>query len=971
MTTPEARARQDIDAQLVAAGWVLQDMSALNVHAARGTAIREFPLRPGHGFADYLLYVDGRAIGVVEAKRAGTPLTEFELQSEKYGNGVPAGVPAPIRPLPFLYQSTGVETRFTSRLDPVPKSREVFTFHRPETLAEWLAAEPLWLPQRGGRPHPLSEHPSSLRGRLTAMPVVEAGEMWPAQLRAVRNLEVSLSKNRPRALVQMATGSGKTYTAVASIYRLIKFGQASRVLFLVDRANLAKQALKEFQSYRTPDDGRLFTELYNVQRLTHNKIDPVAKVVIGTVQRLYSMLKGEEDLSEEGDEAGADEVAVALGGMDALRKEPLPVVYNPGIPIETFDIVFVDEAHRSIYTLWRQVVEYWDAFLIGLTATPSKLTYGFFNGNVVAEYGHDEAVADGVNVDFDVYRIRTKITEQGSTLEAGQWVDKRDRETRAKRWEKLDEELTYGGASLDRDVVAPDQIRTVVRAFRDNFLKDVFGDRAHIPKTLVFAKDDSHADDLVQIIRDELGLGNDAVQKITYRTSTARIVEVVKNPDGTEFERVTWKSSGVKPDDLLQSFRNSFNPRIAVTVDMIATGTDVKPLEVLWFMRTVKSRTLFEQMKGRGVRVIKSDDFQAVTPDAPSKTRFVIVDCVGVTEEDLSDSRPLDRQPTVSLEKLLRAIAMGNAEPDVASSVASRLTRLDRQLGKAERESVKDAAGGLSLGDLTRAIVDALDPDQAVKLARREEGLRGNAEPSAKAVDAARAELIRGAVAPLATGPRLRARILDLKRSKEQVIDIASKDKLIGAGVSAEARERAKSLTTTFEQFIAEHRDEFVALKLLYGRAKGRRLTREALQELTETLARNKPPLALEALWSAYALLDQSRVRGKPARVLTDIVSLVRFATHREDSLAPFPDVARTRFAAWLAKIESGGRRFNSEQQAWLTEIVDHLAANVEIDVDDFEYAPFAQRGGLGAAHRVFGESLRDVLNEVTGVVAA
>lgn len=946
-------------------------MSVINIHAATGVAIREYPLVRGHGFADYLLYVNGEAVGVVEAKRSGTPLTEFELQSEKYGTGIAASIPAPIRPLPFLYQSTGVETRFTNRLDPTPKSREVFTFHRPETMAGWLEAEPLWMPAKRGKPDPLSLRPSSLRGRLTVMPAVDERGMWPAQLVAVRNLDASLAKDKPRALVQMATGSGKTFTAVSSIYRFIKFGGAKRVLFLVDRANLAKQALKEFQSYRTPDDGRLFTELYNVQRLTHNKIDPVAKVVIGTVQRLYSMLKGEEELSEEGDETGADEVAAALGGLDALRKDPLPVVYNAQIPIETFDIVFVDEAHRSIYTLWRQVVEYWDAFLIGLTATPSKLTYGFFHGNVVAEYGHEEAVADGVNVDFDVYRIRTKITEQGSVVEAGQWVDKRDRETRAKRWEKLDEELTYDGTALDRDVVSPDQIRTVVRAFRDKFIKEVFPERTHIPKTLVFAKDDSHADDLVKIIRDELALGNEAVQKITYRTSTARIVEVVTKEDGTTFERVTWKSSGVKPEDLLQSFRNSFYPRIAVTVDMIATGTDVKPLEILWFMRTVKSRTLFEQMKGRGVRVIKPDDLKGATPDADAKTRFVIVDCVGVTEEEISDSRPLDRRPTISLENLLQAVAMGNSDPDVVSSLASRLTRLDTRLGKDERESVKDAAGGHTLRDLAHAIVQALDPDTAQSRARRAEGLKGKAEPSEKAFATARAELIREAVLPLSTNPQLRQRILDLKRSKEQVIDTISQDELLGAGLSAEARERAAALTTKFEHFLASHRDEFVALQLLYGSKKGLRLTRKALLELTETLARQKPPLALEDVWRAYETLDKSRVRGRPAKVLTDVVSLVRFALRRDEALESFPEVARARFGAWLAKLESSGRRFNRDQKAWLSEIVDHLAANVELEMDDFEYAPFAQRGGLGGAHRVFGDSLRQVIEEVTGVVAA
>jgi type I restriction enzyme R subunit len=912
--------------------------------------------------------VDGKAVGVVEAKKAGTTLTGVEIQSEKYRAGLPAGVPAHVSPLPFLYESTGVETRFTNRLDPVPKSREIFTFHRPESLVEWVTAEPLWLPTVNGQPHPLSLRPATIRTQLTAMPSVDERGLWPAQLDAVRRLEGSFAQDRPRALVQMATGSGKTYTAVTAVYRLLKFGGAKRVLFLVDRANLSRQALKEFQSYRTPDDGRLFTELYNVQRLTSNKIDDVSNVVIGTVQRLYSILKGESDLPEELEEASAAEF---VGGLDLLRKDPLPVVYNPSIPIETFDVVFIDEAHRSIYTLWRQVVEYWDAFLVGLTATPSRLTYGFFHGNVVAEYGHEAAVADGVNVDFDVYRVRTQITEQGSTVEAGQWVDKRDRETRAKRWERLDEELAYAGAALDRDVVAPDQIRTVVRTFRDRFLPEVFPDRTHIPKTLVFAKDDSHAEDIVRIIRDELGLGNDAVQKITYKTGTARISERVIGADGAEVERVTYKSSGVKPEDLLQSFRNSYYPRIAVTVDMIATGTDVKPLEVLWFMRTVKSRTLFEQMKGRGVRVIKPDDLKAVTPDALAKTRFVLVDCVGVSEEELADTRPLDRQPTVSLEKLLQAVSMGNVDPDVVSSLASRLARLDTQLGKDERASVADSAGGSTLRGIAHAIVDALDPDRQRAEARACFGVLSDADPTDAQVALARDALIRTAVAPVASNPQLRQRLVDLKRSKEQVIDTVSQDTLLSAGLSAEARERAAALTTSFEQFLAAHRDEFIALQLLYGSAAGRRLTRESVEELARTLAAQKPPLALDEVWRAYETLDRSRVRGTPARVFTNVVSLVRFAIHRDETLVPFPEMARTRFAEWMVRIEASGRRFNHEQRAWLDAVVDHLAANLEIGMDDFEYPPFAQRGGLGAAFRVFGRELNDVLNEVAEVVAA
>ena len=970
MPTPEALARTQIDSQLALAGWVVQDMGDLNVSAGRGVAVREFPLGE-YGFADYLLYVDRKAVGVVEAKRAGTTLTGVELQSEKYSAGLPSWAPAPLRPLPFLYESTGVETHFTNRLDPTPKSRDVFAFHRPETLAEWLAAEPLWLPVVDGAPHPHSQRPATLRTRLTAMPAVHERGLWPAQLKAIGRLEKSLARNRPRALVQMATGSGKTYTAVTSIYRLIKFAEARRVLFLVDRANLGRQALKEFQSYRTPDDGRLFTELYNVQRLTSNKLDPVARVVIGTVQRLYSMLKGEPELPEELDEESSGDAAKAATGLDALRKDPLPVVYNPTLPIETFDVVFVDEAHRSIYTLWRQVVEYWDAFLVGLTATPAKQTYGFFQGNLVMEYGHEQAVADGVNVDFDVYRIRTRITEQGATVEARQMLQFRERETRKKRWEKLDEDLTYAASALDRDVVAPDQIRTIVRTFRDKFLPEVFPERAHIPKTLVFAKDDSHADDLVKILRDELGLGNEAVQKITYKTSTARIVEQVPGPDGTPIERVTYKSSGVKPEDLLQSFRNSYNPRIAVTVDMIATGTDVKPLEVLWFFRTVKSRTLFEQMKGRGVRVIKPDDLRAVTPDAAAKTRFVMVDCVGVSEEEMSDSQPLERKPSVSLEALLKMVAMGSVDPEVASTVAGRLARLDRQLGKAERASIAESTGGATLQILARKIVEALDPDQQHRAARASFSLPAEAEPTETQLAEARGALIAEALAPLASNPQLRQRLVDLKRAAEQIVDEVSIDEVLTAGLSAEAKERAAALTTSFEQFLAAHRDEFAALKLFYGSRDGQQLTRDAVEELAKQLVEAKPPLAPEAVWQAYETLDKSRVRGRPTKLLTDVVALVRYALHRDEELAPWPAVAKQRFDAWVARMERSGRRFNPEQMAWLEAIRDHVAANLEIGPEDFEYPPFAQRGGLGAAYKLFGGELVKMLEEVTEVIAA
>ncbi|MCM8639642.1 DEAD/DEAH box helicase family protein, partial [Accumulibacter sp.] len=661
MGQAEGEARRRIDTLLAAAGWRICDAAAADIHAARGVAIREFPLEPGHGFADYLLYLDGRAAGVIEAKKQGATLTGVEIQSARYAQGLPATLPAWRRPLPFLYESTGLETHFTDGLDPEPRARSLFAFHRPETLAEWLAALPqprvLGTGTRAGAAH-ADFAPATFRARVRHLPplVSEWGDckLWPAQITAIRNLEASLAQNRPRALIQMATGSGKTFTAISFIYRLIKFAGARRVLFLVDRGNLGRQTKKEFDQYVSPVNNYKFGEEFIVQHLTSNQLDRTARVCICTIQRMYSMLKG-RDLPEEADEESTERV-------ESLFKEPEPIDYNPAFPIETFDIIVTDEAHRSIYNLWRQVLEYFDAHLIGLTATPNKQTFGFFNQNLVMEYGHPQAVADGVNVNYDVYRIRTEVTEAGSKVEAGYWLQVLDKPTRARRDWQLDDDFEYAPEELDRSVQTPDQIRTIARTLRDRWQSDLFPQRQELPKTLVFAKDDNHAEAIVGILREEWGRGNEFAQKITYRTT------------------------GSKPEELIKAFRTSYYPRIAVTVDMIATGTDIKPVEIVVFMRSVKSRSFFEQMKGSGVRVIKDDDLRGVNPgEHVRKDQFVIVDCVGVCERDKTDSRPMDQKKSVPLDALLQAVSLGNVEPEVLSSVAVRLARLDAQLTDAER----------------------------------------------------------------------------------------------------------------------------------------------------------------------------------------------------------------------------------------------------------------------------------------------
>src|SRR5450759_3159264 len=675
--TPEQQARQQIDAQLIACGWVIQDYAQFNPAAARGIALREVPLKSGR--CDYLLLFDRRSLGIVEAKPEGTLLSGVADQPAHYAVTTPAFFKVERDELPFLYESTGVETFFRNTLDPAPRSRRVFAFHKPETLMEWASQA------------------DTLRARLARMPVdhplVKAG-MRDCQMEANTNLEQSFAAAHPRALIQMATGAGKTYTACAFTYRLIKHAGAKRVLFLVDRANLGRQAMAAFQQYVTPDTGRKFTELYNVQHLTSNQLDPVARVIICTIQRLYSMLRGEE-LDEDIDEKSGFELAAA-------DNRPRDVAYNPAIPIEFFDFIVTDECHRSIYNLWRQVLEYFDAFLIGLTATPSKQTIGFFNQNLVMEYNHERAVSDGVNVGYEVYRIKTRVTEQGDTVEKGFYVDRRSKETRAVRWERLDEDLVSAARDLDRSVVVKSQIRTVLQACKDALFTALFPGRTMVPKTLIFCKDDSHAEDTVHLVREVFGKGNDFAKKITYKTY---------NPETKRYE---------KSETLIQEFRTSPQLRIAVTVDMIATGTDIKPLECLLFLRDVRSRVYFEQMKGRGTRVLTPTDLQAVSgADARAKTHFVIVDAVGVCESDKTDSRLLERQRNVAFDKLLLGVALGKRDEDTLTTLAGRLARLDREITRDESKKLAALAGGKSLSELSGTLLRAIDPDNVAAASRR------------------------------------------------------------------------------------------------------------------------------------------------------------------------------------------------------------------------------------------------------------
>ena len=926
---PEQRARQQIDAQLAASGWAVQDYKQFNPSASRGIALREAPLKSGT--CDYLLLVDRKAVGVIEAKKVGTALSGVAEQSGHYAANLPDFIQAASHDtLPFLYESTGVETFFRDDRDPEPRSRRVFSFHRPETLAEWLA------------------EPDTLRARLAVLPTaypLPAQNLRACQLEGIANLERSFSEDRPRALIQMATGAGKTYTACSFTYRLIKHAGAKRVLFLVDRANLGRQALAEFQQFVAPDTGRKFTEVYNVQHLTSNNLDPVARVTICTIQRLYAMLRGEE-LDEDVDETSGYEINMADG-------RPKDVVYTDRVPIEAFDFIVTDECHRSIYGLWRQVLEYFDAHLVGLTATPSKQTIGFFHQNLVMEYNHERAVADGVNVGYEVYRIKTEVTDGGGRVEKGFYVDRRSKETRAVRWERLDEDLAYDAKDVDRSVVVPSQIRTVLQAYKEALATELFSGRALVPKTLIFCKDDSHAEDTVRLVREVFGKGNDFAKKITYKTY---------NPETKRYE---------KSETLIQEFRTSPTLRIAVTVDMIATGTDIKPLECLLFLRDTRSRTYFEQMKGRGTRVLTPTDLQAVSgADAHAKTHFIIVDAVGVCESDKTDSRPLERQRTVSMDTLLLGVALGKRDEDTLTTLAGRLARLDRQITRTQAQHFIELSGGHSLSQLSGTLLRALDPEVIAERATGKAGASPS-EASPEAMASARQALAEEACAPF-DAPALREALVKAKKDAEQTIDTVTVDAVLSQGFDGAAKEKADALLTSFRAYIEAHQAEIDALHILYSRPYKQRLTEPMLKALEQSLRDHHAAWTEDRLWDAYAVTAPAKVKGRTqAGRFADLVALVRFALEQQAVLTPFAESVAERFEGWLKGKTQAGMAFTEEQLGWLRLIRDHIATSLSIEPEDLELSPFNQRGGLGKAHQLFGAQLPKLLDELNEVLAA
>lgn len=913
---PEEQARLVIDGKLEQSGWTIQDMSKLNLTASLGVAVREFPTSTGP--VDYALFVEGKPVGVIEAKKTelGEKITTVEEQSSRYANSTFKWVQRDYE-IRFAYEATDRLIRFTDYKDDKYRSRTVFSFFRPETLKSLLSA------------------PDTIRNNMKHFPPIDGTGFRKCQIKAINNLDTSFAENRPKALVQMATGAGKTFTAITAAYRLLKYGKMKRILFLVDTKSLGEQAEREFLAYTPNDDPRNFSQLYGVRRLKDSYIPADIQICVSTIQRMYSILKGEE-LDEGAEEVPFEEY------VTAESKAPKEIVYNEKYPPEFFDCIIVDECHRSIYNVWSQVLTYFDAFIIGLTATPDKRTFAFFDENVVSEYTREQAIVDGVNVGEDIFLIETDVTKNGARL-MRQLIEYRDRLSRTMRWQQMDEDEDYSGAKkskLDRDVVNPSQIRTVIRTFKENLFTVLFPNRKEMPKTLIFAKTDSHADDIIQIVREEFGEGNDFCKKITY--------------------------SAEKPEAVLSAFRNDYYPRIAVTVDMIATGTDVKPIECLIFMRDVRSRNYFEQMKGRGTRTLSVDDLQKVTPSATeNKDHFVIVDAVGVTKSKKSDTRPLERKPTISMKELMMNVALGAKDEDTLTSLANRIIRLNAQMTSSERKMFESTVGE-SADRLSENLLNAFDVDVIEEKAKRDSCTEN---PTEEQLNAAKTELIKAAVEPF-HDPEKRDFIENVRRSHDQIIDNINLDHVIYAGFDSHREEKADAMIKSFREFIEENKNEIIALRIIYDQAyKDRPMVIEGLKALYEKL--KAKGITLERLGESYAVKKPERVKTGTMAQLTDLISIIRFEMGYTENLLPFADRVNYNFMQWTLRKNAGAVHFSEEQMEWLRLIKDHIITSLSIEPSDLDLTPFDRRGGLAAFYDAFGDEYEKILMEMNKELVA
>ncbi len=858
---PEERARQWIDRKLEDAGWqvINRDEFAPGMTAV---AVREAAMM--HGLeADYLLLLNGKAAGVLEAKREEISLENPHLaaQAENYARQVKPWYPAWALPLPFVYLSNGKEIAFKDLRKPEDGYRILKRFPRP-----WDLAQKLDIDEFGGLPF-LS--PKGLRA---------------CQFEALTNLEDSFRAGKRRALMILATGSGKTFTACMLAYRMLAYTPMKRVLFLVDRNNLGVAAQTALKSFALTEGGKPMGDIFGVERLTSGRIDDRSRVIVGTIQRLYSKLTGStEELSEEDEDA--------LSSREDGAAVELPE--NPLLPSDYFDLIIIDECHRSIYSEWQKVLTYFkSARLVGMTATPIPETLAFFDKNVVAEYTYERSVLDDVNVAFRIYRIKTALTEEGGRIEEGDRLAVTARKDHAQREQTAVAERPFDAKQLNRSIIVRDQVRKILERYRDAVYTELYPEREPnfdwLPKTLIFAASDLHAQMVVEVAKEVFGRTDDKfAQRITYSVGDS--------------------------NELIRQFRNDVDFRIAVTVTLVATGTDVRPLEVLIFLNDVRSATLYAQMKGRGCRTISPSQLQAVTPNAHAKELFYLIDAVGVTESEKivpaigdQENRPIN--PT--LEELFEKMALGVLPDDYLALLSSKLSCLGH---RADPEDLRDLSAVLPEGPLVWAeqIADRLEKHDLPPYV------------SANEPNPERRALVHG----LLTNIPARRKLVEI--AKGYVKEILGKtDTVTYAGFTLE---EAKAATEAFEKYVSEHRDEIEALRLIYNQESGK-LTRPVIDDLAKRIEESIPGFAVGRLWSDYAVLEPDRV--KPVgnvEAVTNLIQLVRFAYKQCDTLYSLTSTQASRFELWCGQTQ---REIPEDEKELFRRIASYIAQNGGCDFD-------------------------------------
>lgn len=861
--TPEEKARQKIDQWFTDAGWEVINRDEYEP-TSTAVAIREGLLKDNLE-ADYFLFISGKAVGVLEAKREETDAFSSIVceQAALYAKSVPNIYQTYQRPLPFIFTSNGKELYFCDFREQDQCFKQIMTIPTPHELVKKLG----------------------INDCFAGLPTLRKKGLRDCQYEAITELEKSFRSGQKRALMVLATGAGKTYTACLAAYRMLSYTPMRRVLFLVDRNNLGKQAEGEFGTFRLTENGEAFNTIFTVNRLRSSSIPSDSNVIISTIQRLFSFLKG--DAIEDNDDDDENEPA-----------EEVTLPPNPDLPHDYFDMIIIDECHRSIYKNWRKVLEYFDtARLVGLTATPIPETMAFFNNNRIVNYTLEKSIVDGVNVDCRVYRIKTQVTETGGAILEGEKFKEETRYTGEVKTVSSKETKTYTSKELNRSIINPAQIKLILSTYRDVVYTELFNDPQrepnmdYLPKTLIFALNEAHATNIVQIAKEVFGRTDDRfVQKITYSAGDS--------------------------NELIRQFRNDKDFRIAVTCTLVATGTDVKPLEVVMFMRDVESLPLYIQMKGRGVRTIGDEQLRNVTPNAFSKDCFYLVDAVGVTEHEKTIPTASDDPTTkiITLKELLERISHGYIPDEYLKRLAATLARIYNKADDSQRKEFAHLSHD-DMKELSSRIYDALEKGILPPFISTE---KPNSER-------------KGLVSPLANHADARRYLLILAAGFVNTL-MPGEDTLISKGFSIED---AKNTTEAFEEFCRENADEIEALRIIYNN-EGEPITYSMLKDLEHKLKMANNHFAPKQIWNSYAILSPSKVKRSTTKeesdALTNIIQLVRFAFRQIDRLDSVVITSKQYFNLWLGQNQ---REITDKQREVISRIVDYIASNGACTVRD------------------------------------